>query len=118
MSDIYSYMEDIMPVKRVLISLTVGIISLMTVCFSGLTSGFVRQETLFARSFSAFCFSALATFILLMSCEEYAIYKTKRELQLFIDQAQIVETPEDFNKEEYFPKDEELAQEKVNDYGK
>lgn len=118
LSDIYSYMEDIMPVKRVLISLAVGIISLMTVWFSGQASGFVRQETLFARSFSAFCFSALATFILMMSCEEYAIYKTKRELEHFIDEAQIEETGEEFNKEEYFPKDEELAQEKVNDYGK
>ena len=106
MSDIYSYMEDIMPVKRVLISLSIGMISLFIVLVSGLTSGFVRWETVASRTFSAFCFTGLASFIIMMSCEEYAIFKTKRELEHFIDDAQIAETGEDFNIDEYFPKEE------------
>lgn len=111
LSEIYSYMEDIMPVKRVMISLAVGIIALLIVWYSGTSSGFVREETLMSRTFSAFCFAGLASFILMMGGEEYAIYQTKRELEHFIDDAQIAETGEDFNLDEYFPKDEEPAEE-------
>lgn len=120
-------MEDIMPVKRVMISLAVGIVALFIVWYSGTSSGFVREETLMSRTFSAFCFAGLASFILMMGGEEYAIYKTKSELEHFIDDAQIAETDEDFNIDEYFPKDEEVAEEvavtdetgdTVNDYGK
>ena len=113
MSEIYSYMEDIMPVKRVMISLAIGIIALFIVWYSGSSSGFVREETLLSRTFSAFCFTGLASFILMMSGEEYAIYRTNRELEHFIDDAQIAETGEDFNIDEYFPKDEEPAEEVV-----
>ena len=113
MSEIYSYMEDIMPVKRVMISLAIGIIALFIVWYSGSSSGFVREETLLSRTFSAFCFTGLASFILMMGGEEYAIYRTRRELEHFIDDAQIAETGEDFNIDEYFPKDEEPAEEVV-----
>lgn len=111
LSEIYSYMEDIMPVKRVLISLAIGMISLFIVLVSGLTSGFVREETVASRTFSAFCFTGLMSFIIMMSCEEYAIFKTKRELEHFIDDAQIAETGEDFNIDEYFPKEEPVKEE-------
>ena len=113
MSDIYSYLEDIMPVKRVLISLAIGMVSLFIVLVSGLTSGFVREETVASRTFSAFCFTGLTSFIVMMSCEEYAIYKTKRELEQFIDDAQIAQTDEEFNRDEYFPKDEPVEEEPV-----
>lgn len=115
MSEIYSYMEDIMPVKRVMISLAIGMIALFIVWYSGSSSGFVREETLVSRTFSAFCFAGLASFILMMGGEEYAIYQTKRELEHFIDDAQIAETGEEFNIDEYFPKDEEPAGEVVAD---
>jgi len=111
LSEIYSYMEDIMPVKRVMISLAIGIIALFIVWYSGTSSGFVREETLLSRTISAFCFAGLASFILMMGGEEYAIYQTKRELEHFIDDAQIAETGEDFNIDEYFPKNEEPAEE-------
>lgn len=42
-----------------------------------------------------------------MSCEEYAIFKTKRELEHFVDDAQIAPTDEDFNRAEYLHEDEE-----------
>ena len=113
LSEIYSYIEDIMPVKRVLISLAVGIIALFIVWYSGSSSGFVREETLLSRTFDAFCFTGLASFILMMSGEEYAIYKSKRELENFIDSAQIAATGEEFNIDEYFPKEEEPAEEEV-----
>ena len=115
MSEIYSYMEDIMPVKRVMISLAIGIIALFIVWYSGTSSGFVREETLVSRTFSAFCFTGLASFILMMGGEEYAIYRTRRELEHFIDDAQIAETGEDFNIDEYFPKNEQPAEEVVAD---
>lgn len=113
MSEIYSYIEDIMPVKQVLISLAVGIVSLFIVWYSGTSSGFVREETLLSRTFDAFCFTGLASFILMMSGEEYAIYRSKRELENFIDSAQIAATGEDFNIDEYFPKEEDPAEEEA-----
>lgn len=106
MSGFYGYLESIMPLKRVLISLAVGMVSLFIVLISGLTSEFVRGATIASRTFSAFCFTAAVTFILMMSCEEYAIFKTKRELENFIDDA-AYEDAENFNRAEYFPKKED-----------
>ncbi len=97
----YNYLEGIMPIKRILISLAVGVVPLFIVLFSGLTSDFVRAETVASRTFSAFCFTALVSFIFLMSCEEYAIFKTKRELEHFVNDAQISQTDEDFDRAEY-----------------
>ena len=102
-----------MPVKQVLISLAVGMVSLLIVWFSGSSSGFVREETLLSRTFDAFCFTGLASFILMMGGEEYANYKSKCELENFIDSAQIAATGEDFNIDEYFPKEEEPAEEEA-----
>ena len=113
LAEIYSFMEDLMPVKRVMISLAVGTVALLIVLFSGLSSGFVREETIVSRTFSAFCFTGLASFILMMSGEEYAIYKSKRELENFIDGAPIEITDEDFDIDEYFPKEEEPAAQEV-----
>ena len=76
-------------------------VSLFIVLISGLTSDFVRGETVASRTFSAFSFTSLVSFIFLMSCEEYAIFKTKRELEDFIDAAPFEETDEDFDREEY-----------------
>lgn len=106
MTGFYNYLESIMPLKRVLISLAVGMVSLFIVLISGLTSDFVRGSTIASRTFSAFCFTAAVTFILMMSCEEYAIFKTKRELEHFIDDA-AYEDAENFNRAEYFPKKED-----------
>ena len=106
MTGFYNYLESIMPLKRVLISLAVGMVSLFIVLISGLTSEFVRGATIASRTFSAFCFTAAVTFILMMSCEEYAIFKTKRELEHFIDDA-AYEDAENFNRAEYFPKKED-----------
>ena len=101
MPGFYNYLEGIMPLKRILISLAVGMVSLGIVLYSGLTSDFVRTETVASRAFSAFSFTGLVTFIIMMSCEEYAIFKTKRELEHFIDDAPFAETNEDFNLEQY-----------------
>ena len=90
-----------------MISLAIGMISLFIVLISGLTSDFVRGATVASRSFSAFSFTALSSFIFLMSCEEYAIFKTKRELEQFVDDAPLVETDENFNRAEYLHEEEE-----------
>lgn len=110
MADIYNYLEDIMPIKRVLVSLAIGMVSLFIVLVSGLTSDFVREGTVASRTFSAFCFTGLASFIFMMCCEEYAIFKTKRELENFIDSAQIAETNEEFNRKEYLHEEDEVAE--------
>jgi len=102
----YGWLESVMPVKQITISLAVGMLSLVIVLISGLTSDFVRGETVASRTFSAFSFTSLMTFIFLMSCEEYAIFKTKRELENFIDDAPIEETEENFNRAEYLHEDE------------
>ena len=100
MNGFYNYLEGIMPLKRILISLAVGMVSLFIVLFSGLSSDFVRSETVASRAFSAFSFTGLVCFIIMMSGEEYAIFKTKRELESFIDDAPIAEA-DDFNRDEY-----------------
>ncbi len=114
MTELYDYLEEIMPIKRVLFSLAVGIISLFIVLISGLTSDVVRSETIASRAFSAFSFTALASFILLMSGEEYAIFRTDRELERFIDDAPLAETGEDFDREEYLHEDEEEISNEIN----
>ncbi|MBR4153693.1 MAG: hypothetical protein IKT98_12165 [Selenomonadaceae bacterium] len=101
MTELYDYLEEIMPVKRVLIALAIGMISLFIVLISGLTSDFVRSETIASRAFSAFSYTTLISFILMMFGEEYAIFKTDKELEHFIDDAFLEETLEDFDREEY-----------------
>lgn len=101
MTELYDYLEDIMPVKRVIISMAVGMISLFIVLISGLTSDFVRAETIASRAFSAFSYTTLISFILIMCGEEYAIFKTDKEIENLIDDAPIIETEEDFNRDEY-----------------
>ena len=107
MTEIYKYLEGIMPIKRILISLAFGMVALFIVLVSGLTSDFVREETVASRTFSAFSFTSLLSFILMMSGEEYAIFKTDRELEKFIEDAPLKETDEDFNREEYLRVEED-----------
>lgn len=106
-TELYKYLEGIMPIKRILISLGVGMVTLFIVLVSGLTSDFVREETVADRTFSAFSFATLLSFILMMGGEEYAIFKTDQELENFIESAQIAETGEDFNREEYLRVEED-----------
>ena len=115
MAEIYSFLEEIMPVKRVALSLAIGMVSLLIVLISGLTSDFVREETVASRTFSAFCFTSLWSFVLIMAGEEYAIFKTKSELEDLIDTAQIKETGEDFNREEYLGVAQEEIEDEVDD---
>ena len=115
MAEIYSFLEEIMPVKRVALSLAIGMVSLLIVLISGLTSDFVREETVASRTFSAFCFTSLWSFVLIMAGEEYAIFKTNRELEDLIDTAQIKETGEDFNREEYLGVAQEETEDEVDD---
>ena len=82
-------------------------VSFFIVLISGLTSDFVSGETVASRTFSAFSFTSLVSFIFLMSCEEYAIFKTKSELEHFIDDAPLGETNENFNRAEYLHEQEE-----------
>lgn len=99
-----------MPIKRIIISLAVGMVSLFIVLISGLTSDFVSGGTVASRALSAFSFTSLVSFIFLMSCEEYAIFKTKRELEHFIDDAPFAETNENFNRAEYLHEEEPVAE--------
>ena len=98
-----------MPIKQIIISLAIGMVSLFIVLISGLTSEVVSGATVASRTFSAFSFTSLASFIFLMSCEEYAIFKTKRELEQLIDDAPMAETDENFNRAEYLHENEELV---------
>ena len=111
MTDLYDYLEDIMPIKRVLIALAVGMIALFIVIISGLTSDFVRLETIASRAFSAFSYTCVISFVLMMIGEEYAIFKSDKELEHLIDDAPIEETGEDFDREEYLHVDEETTNE-------
>lgn len=90
-------------------------VSLIIVLISGLTSDFVRGATVASRTFSAFSFTSLVSFIFLMSCEEYAIFKTKRELEHFVDDAPFEDTDEDFNRAEYLHEEEEKEQQQESE---
>ena len=109
MTGFYSYLESVMPLKRILISLAVGLLALLIVLYAGLKSDFVSAATVVDRTFSAFSFTTLACFIFLMCCEEYAIFKTKRELENFIDEAPLQETQENFNRAEYLHEYEKVS---------
>lgn len=104
-----------MPVKRMLLSLAIGMVSLFIVLISGLSSDFVREETIMSRTFSAFWFTTLWSFVFIMLGEEYAIFRTKHEFADFIDSAQIEETGESFNREEYLGlgKEEESVEDEI-----
>ena len=110
MTELYNYLEDIMPIKVVLISLAVGMIALFIVLFSGLTSDFVRSETIASRAFSAFSYTCVISFVLMMIGEEYAIFKSDKELEHLIDDAPIEETGEDFDREEYLHEEDETPE--------
>ncbi len=110
MTELYDYLEDIMPIKVVLISLAVGILALLIVLYSGLTSDFVRSETIASRAFSAFSYTCVISFVLMMIGEEYAIFKTDKELEHLIDDATIEETSEDFDREEYLHEEDETPE--------
>ena len=111
MTELYDYLEDIMPIKRILIALAVGIVALLIVLYSGLTSDFVRSETIASRAFSAFSYTCVISFVLMMIGEEYAIFKTDKELEHLIDDAPIEETGEDFDREEYLHEEDETPNE-------
>ena len=115
MTGFYSYLESVMPLKRILISLAVGLLALLIVLYAGLKSDFVSAATVVDRTFSAFSFTTLACFIFLMSCEEYAIFKTKRELENFIDEAPLQDTQENFNRAEYLHEYEKVSDAPVDD---
>lgn len=106
MTDLYAYLSVIMPIKRVLIAMAVGLASLFIVTISGLTSEVVRSEILVSRAFSAFAFASLASFILIMCAEEFALFKANREYERFIDDAQIEILADDFNIDDYLRNDD------------
>ena len=117
MTSFYDYLALRMPIKQMLVSVAVGMVALFIVLISGLTSIFVRSETVASRTFSAFCFTTLVTFIIFMCCEEYGVYTTKKELEHFVDSAPETETDEDFDRDEYFREDDdEPAEEFDEDY--
>lgn len=115
MAELYEYLARYMPIKKMLISLAVGMVSFFIVLISGLTSEFVRAGTVVSRTFSAFCFTSLMTFIFFMTCEEYGVYKTKRELEDFVDFAEESETDEDFDRDEYLKTEDDEQPEESSD---
>lgn len=116
MAELYEYLARYMPIKKMLISLAVGMVSFFIVLISGLTSEFVRSGTVASRTFSAFCFTSLVTFIIFMTCEEYGIYKTKKELENFVDFAEEIETDEDFDRDEYLRVEEDEPEEVADEF--
>ena len=83
----FKYLESVLPLKRILFSAALGSISLIIVLLAGINSPFLTSATVAERSLNAFATVGLFSFIFLMSCEEYALFKTKRELENFIRNA-------------------------------
>ena len=88
-------------------SAAAGLVCGLIVLTAGLASPFVTVLVAWRRACYAFLCAGLITSVMMMSCEEYAIFKTKRELENFIDTAPIAETGEDFDRKEYLHEYEE-----------
>ncbi len=95
-----NFLNDILPLNRILVSGAIGLASFLIVLIGGLSSDFVTGATVASRSLYAFACTGLVTFCIMMCCEEYAIFTTKRELEHFIDDAPLADT-ENFNRKEY-----------------
>ena len=91
MTGFYSYLQSVLPLNRILVSLAIGVVPMFIVLVAGLNSPFVTAETIACRTFSAFLLTSALCFSLMMTCEEYAIFVTKRELEHFIDDAKFNE---------------------------
>lgn len=91
MNGLYKYLEEKVPVERILISCAVGAAAFVIVLYSGLTSEYVSAATVASRAISALALCVLLTFIVQMSLEEYALLKIKRDLTKFIEEARPVE---------------------------
>ena len=85
----YRYLEGILPLKRMLISAAIGAICLAIVLLSGLNSDYASSETVFSRAAEAFTLTSLLSFIVLMSAEEYGVYKSKSEIEKLIETVEI-----------------------------
>lgn len=96
----FDYLRDMVPFNRILVSVAIGALSFIIVTAGGLSSDFVSGATVLSRALYAFACTAMVTFCLMMCCEEYAIFTTKRELENFIDDAPIEDT-DNFNRDEY-----------------
>ena len=96
----FDYLRDILPFNRILVSSAIGAASFIIVTAGGLSSDFVSGATVLSRAIYAFACTAAVTFCLLMCCEEYAIFTTKRKLEHFIDDAPLEEA-DNFNRNEY-----------------
>ena len=94
------YLRDILPLNRILMSSAIGVASFIIVTVGGMSSDFVTGATVLSRALYAFACTATVTFCLMMCCEEYAVFTTKRELEHFIDDATLADT-DNFNRDEY-----------------
>lgn len=104
----FDYLRDILPLNRILCSGAIGALSFIIVTAGGLSSDFVSGATVVARACYAFACTAMVTFCIMMCCEEFAIFTTKRELEHFIDAATLADT-DNFNRDSYLGIDEEPA---------
>lgn len=91
----YKFLEEKMPLQRMKHSAAAGLVCGLIVLTAGLASPFVTVLVAWGRACYAFLCAGLITFVMMMSCEEYAIYKTKRELEEFIDAAGVEDTEYD-----------------------
>ena len=102
------YLRDILPLNRILMSSAIGVASFIIVTVGGMSSDFVTGATVLSRALYAFACTATVTFCLMMCCEEYAVFTTKRELDHFIDDATLADT-DNFNRDVYLGIDADTA---------
>ena len=102
-----NFLYDILPLNRILVAGAIGSLAFLIVLAGGLYSDFVSPYTVAGRSLYAFACTSSIAFILLMTCEEFAIFSTKRDLEHFIDDADFL-VADDFNPDDFLPPDEHV----------
>lgn len=84
-----NFLDSLLPLHIIIVSLSAGVISLVIVLLSGLSGDNVSTSAVIGRSLYAFAFVGLVNFIVIMSIEEYALWRTNRELEEIIEKAQL-----------------------------
>lgn len=84
-----NFLHSLLPLNEILVSLTMGIMSLVIVVVSGLSGDNAPAAVVAGRAVYAFGLVVMVVFTVMMSIEEYALWRTKRELEELIEKAEL-----------------------------
>lgn len=84
-----NFLHSVLPLKIVMLSVAVGAFSFLIVLIAGMRSDYVTSPEVIGRGFYAAAIAGLVVIIVMLSMEEYAQWRTKRELEELIEEAEL-----------------------------